>query len=429
MTEDTAVPATRTLVVHPFIKNPKGRAEGRHAEDRLAEAKGLALAINLEVVDARVASVAIRRPSTFLGKGKVEEIAEFVEAEKIGLVIFDGVLSPVQQRNLEKAFNCKVIDRTALILEIFADRASTNEGKLQVELAQLTYQKSRLVRSWTHLERQRGGKGFLGGPGETQIESDRRVIGDEIVKIKRQLENVVKTRELHRKSRNEAPYPQVALVGYTNAGKSTLFNRLTGASVLAEDKLFATLDPTLRAIRLTSGMEVILSDTVGFISDLPTELVAAFRATLEEVVEADILLHVRDISHPDTTHQRKDVMSILKSLRGEKDLDAHIIEVWNKVDLLEEVPPADEQFTHISISALTGKGVTELMEAVNAALEKTLFSHATFSIPAANGQAVAWLYSHGNVLSCEQGEDAEVMDISVRMPAKDVARFKKLFPL
>lgn len=419
--------AERTLVIHPSLKTGKGKDEGRHPQDRLEEAKGLALAIHLAVVDAKVVSVATRRPSTFLGKGKVEELGDFIKAEEVKLVIFDGTLSPIQQRNLEKAWNCKVIDRTALILEIFADRASTNEGKLQVELAQLTYQKSRLVRSWTHLERQRGGVGFLGGPGETQIESDRRVISENITKIKRQLETVVKTRELHRKNRREVPYPQVALVGYTNAGKSTLFNRLTGAEVLAEDKLFATLDPTLRAIRLASGMHVILSDTVGFISDLPTELVAAFRATLEEVVEADILLHVRDISHPDTTHQRRDVLQVLTSLRGEKDLHSHIIEVWNKIDLLDETPPADADFTHVPVSALTGKGVDTLLAVLDSALQERLFKQESFSLPAAHGQAIAWLYSHGDVLDTAQNEEGDVLTLTVRMPAKDISRFRKLF--
>ncbi len=320
----------RTLILHPFFKKEKAASE-RFLQGRLDEAAGLAEAITLDVIEKRAVALNAPRPASLFGKGKVEEIAEDVQDLEIHLVIVDAELTPVQQRNLERAWNSKVIDRTALILEIFADRARTKEGKLQVELAQLTYQKSRLVRSWTHLERQRGGVGFMGGPGETQIEADRRMINARITKLKRQLETVVKTRELHRKVRRDAPYPQVALVGYTNAGKSSLFNCMTESEVFAEDLLFATLDPTLRAIKLKSGLTVILSDTVGFVSDLPTELVAAFRATLEEVLEADFLLHVRDIAHPDSDQQKDDVLAVLKNLY-DKDAEIELIEVWNKAD-------------------------------------------------------------------------------------------------
>ncbi|HEU6442615.1 MAG TPA: GTPase HflX, partial [Microvirga sp.] len=341
--EKDVAAGTRTLVVGPYLtrRRPPGtgdaeteRSNPRPPEARLGEASGLALAIDLSVVQSLIAPLAAPRPATYIGSGKVDELAALIRAESISLVVMDCALSPVQQRNLEKAWGAKVIDRTGLILEIFGRRARTKEGTLQVELAHLSYQKGRLVRSWTHLERQRGGFGFLGGPGETQIEADRRLIQERMNRIERDLEGVVKTRSLHRTSRRRVPYPIVALVGYTNAGKSTLFNRMTKAEVLAENMLFATLDPTTRAIDLPHGEKAILSDTVGFISDLPTMLVAAFRATLEDVVEADILLHVRDVSHGETEAQAGDVATVLRELGIDPDDNRRIIEVWNKADLL-----------------------------------------------------------------------------------------------
>ena len=324
-------------MIGPYLDERRAAAPNMRApEARIAEAGGLARAIELQVVDEAVVQIAQIRPATYLGKGKVEDIAARVEAEEIALVFMDCALSPVQQRNLEKAFGAKVIDRTGLILEIFGRRARTREGALQVELAHLAYQKSRLVRSWTHLERQRGGFGFLGGPGETQIETDRRLISERMVRIEADLEKVKTTRALHRKTRRDVPYPIVALVGYTNAGKSTLFNRLTRASVQAEDMLFATLDPTLRNLTLPHGARILLSDTVGFISDLPTMLVSAFRATLEEVLEADVILHVRDISHEDADAQSADVETILRELGIDPDDHRRLLEVWNKLDLLDE---------------------------------------------------------------------------------------------
>ena len=334
----------RALVIGPYVRDrgpgaaerePRDANKVRSPEARLEEAVGLAQAINLEVADSGIVMLSVIRPATYIGKGKVEEFAGLVKAARADLVVMDCALSPVQQRNLEKAWSAKVLDRTGLILEIFGRRARTREGTLQVELAHLTYQRSRLVRSWTHLERQRGGFGFLGGPGETQIETDRRLIGERIARIKLELEGVKRTRHLHRQSRKRVPYPIVALVGYTNAGKSTLFNRLTDATVLSADMLFATLDPTLRAIDLPHGARVILSDTVGFISDLPTMLVAAFRATLEEVIEANLILHVRDVSHGDAEAQLGDVESVLKEL-GVDPAAGTVIEVWNKADLLSE---------------------------------------------------------------------------------------------
>ncbi|MDE3038807.1 MAG: GTPase HflX, partial [Pseudomonadota bacterium] len=340
------------LVLHPYFKRkPSGL---RHPESCLEEAIGLAHAIDLEVADTAIVPLDKPTSATFIGSGKVEELKGRIAAADIQLAVINYTLSPVQQRNLETAWGCKVIDRTALILEIFGARAATHEGKLQVELAALEYQKGRLVRSWTHLERQRGGFGFLGGPGESQIEIDRRLIRDRIAKIKKQLEQVTRTRALHRKTRRDVPYPVVALVGYTNAGKSTLFNRLTGAQVLSMDKLFATLDPTMRAITLPGGGKAILSDTVGFVSDLPTELVAAFRATLEEVLEADILLHVRDISHPDSAAQKRDVEDVLKKLFGKAP--DNVIEVCNKIDKVQHVTGSG-----IFISAATGAGVDALL--------------------------------------------------------------------
>ncbi|MEZ5888892.1 MAG: GTPase HflX [Xanthobacteraceae bacterium] len=383
----------------------RGEQAQRSPQARLDEAVGLARAIDLAVVHAGVVTLAAVRPATYLGKGKVDEIAGLVKSLEAGLVVMDCALSPVQQRNLEKAWNAKVVDRTGLILEIFGRRAATREGALQVELAHLTYQRSRLVRSWTHLERQRGGFGFLGGPGETQLEADRRIIAQRIGKIERELEGVKRTRGLHRKSRKRVPYPIVALVGYTNAGKSTLFNRLTKAAVLSTDMLFATLDPTLRAVDLPHGARVILSDTVGFISDLPTMLVAAFRATLEEVIEADLILHVRDVSHGDTQAQSRDVEQVLGEL-GITPEDNRIIEVWNKIDRLDVAererldnlakrqPPERRPML---ASAATGEGVDALIAAIEARIVQARVT-LTVDLDAAEGAALSWLHRHAEVL-------------------------------
>ena len=362
----------RALVVHPDIKSARKR---RLAEHALAEAEGLAAALpRLEVVNSQIVRLGRIAPGLLFGAGKVAELKAQVRELGVGLVLIDGPVSPVQQRNLEKELGCKVLDRTGLILEIFGDRARTREGVLQVELAALSYQRSRLVRAWTHLERQRGGFGFVGGPGETQIESDRRAIDEQVIRLKRQLDKVVRTRALHRAARRKIPFPIVALVGYTNAGKSTLFNRMTGADVLARDMLFATLDPTMRGIVLPSGRKIIASDTVGFISDLPTHLVAAFRATLEEVLEADLICHVRDISHPETAEQAADVTEILASLGVNPSVP--IFEVWNKLDLVEPasrealVAQAENRGGVFPISALTGEGVPQLLQAISDAFDE-----------------------------------------------------------
>ncbi|MFT4132923.1 GTPase HflX [Labrys sp. (in: a-proteobacteria)] len=424
---------TRTYVVAPVLSRRSENDFVRSPEAKLEEAVGLAGAIDLNVVGAVVVALGEIRPSTYIGKGKVEEIKAVVEAEDITLVLMDCALSPVQQRNLEKAWGAKVIDRTGLILEIFGRRARTKEGTLQVELAHLNYQKGRLVRSWTHLERQRGGGGFLGGPGETQIESDRRLLQDRIVKLERELEQVKRTRSLHRISRRKVPYPIVALVGYTNAGKSTLFNRLTRAEVLAEDMLFATLDPTLRALKLPHGTKAILSDTVGFISELPTMLVAAFRATLEEVLEADVILHVRDISHGDTEAQAGDVRSILHSLGIEEGTRQTVIEVWNKVDLLEE-PARDALLTAsrreggnrpVVVSAVTGEGLPALLDRVEAVVAAGRLTLA-IDIPPADGAGLAWLHANTDVLARETDEDG-VTHVSVRVAPERADQVRRRF--
>jgi GTP-binding protein HflX len=390
----------------------------------------VALAAALPELDVRgseVVRLAKVQPGTLLGTGKVAEFKDRFREDEIDLVIVDGTVSPVQQRNLEKEWGVKLLDRTSLILEIFADRARTREGVLQVELAALSYQRTRLVRAWTHLERQRGGFGFVGGPGETQIESDRRAIDDQVIKLKRQLDRVVKTRELHRAARRKVPFPLVALVGYTNAGKSTLFNRMTGAEVLAKDMLFATLDPTMRGIVLPSGRKIIASDTVGFISDLPTQLVAAFRATLEEVLEADLILHVRDISHPETAEQAQDVADILTALGVRAEVPVY--EVWNKLDLVDPsvraalAVNAEHRDTVFPISALTGEGTGPLLTAISQAFDEEK-SDRTLTLPFAEGRKRAWLHQEGVVQSEEATEDG--YRLALRWTARQEKRFREL---
>jgi GTP-binding protein HflX len=421
---DGAAPP-RTLILHPVVKSRKPR--GRAPDARLKEAVGLGAAIRLDVVEARLIPLRAARAGTLFGRGAVDEIAETVRAEHLDLVIVDAALAPIQQRNLERAWLCKVIDRTGLILEIFGARARTREGRLQVELASLTYQRGRLVRSWTHLERQRGGTGFLGGPGESQLESDRRQIGARIMRLRGLLAEVARTRELQRKARRRVPYPIVALVGYTNAGKSTLFNRLTGATVAAADKLFATLDPTMRRLVLPSGRKVILSDTVGFISDLPTDLVAAFRATLEEVIAADIIVHVRDISAADSAAEKQDVEAVLRDLDIDATDTARVIEVHNKIDLLGngDRPVSASGSTVVALSALTGAGCDTLCRALDARLaaDRQLL---TLRLKLSDGAALAWLYRHGEVLS--RTDDDEYAHLRVGLDDADSARFQSRFP-
>ncbi|MCW4460470.1 GTPase HflX [Sphingomonas sp. BT-65] len=418
--QDEFARGARAVVVYPDLGGST-----RDAEARLEETAGLALAIGVEVVERVPLRIRAPKPGTLIGSGQVQALAETVRDRELGLAVFDAALTPVQQRNLETGLGCKVIDRTGLILEIFGERARTAEGRLQVELAHLDYQAGRLVRSWTHLERQRGGFGFLGGPGETQIEADRRLIRDRMARLKRELESVSRTRGLHRGRRQRAPWPVIALVGYTNAGKSTLFNRLTGADVMAENLLFATLDPTLRQISLPGIDKAIISDTVGFVSALPTQLVAAFKATLEEVVSADLLIHVRDIAHPDSQAQKDDVEQVL----GEIGVDPATprFEAWNKLDLIdgerrdELLAEAAKREDVVAVSALSGEGIATLIDKVAGLLTQGHRRY-TITLDPSDGAGAAWLHQHGDVV--EHWMDGDRAIYEVRMAPKDHERFE-----
>jgi GTP-binding protein HflX len=420
---------TRAAVILPWERQGRdvsSAEQPRAAEARLAEAVGLAASIGLVVVHDAILPLRVRRPSMLLGEGQVEAQGQWIAGNDVEVAIIDAALSPVQQRNLERAWGCKVIDRTGLILDIFGERAATKEGTLQVELAHLQYQRSRLVRSWTHLERQRGGFGFLGGPGETQIEADRRLIDERLVRIRKELEQVRRTRGLHRSARRRVPFPVIALVGYTNAGKSTLFNALTGAEVTAKDQLFATLDPTMRGLRLPSGRRVILSDTVGFISQLPHELVEAFRATLEEVSEADVILHVRDAAHPETAAQRGDVIKVLDDMVADSTLDPawpdRTIEVLNKADLLGGTAGVAVRDGGVAVSAITGEGLEALKAVIDLRIAQGM-EVADYDIPPQDGARMAWLYQHGEVI--ERQDDEAAVHMKVRLLPADRARFER----